>query len=118
MRRPTSRTFLAATLFLTLLACGCGQDTATNQQNQPAATPAPTGNKIGVASCDEYLTKMEACLSSKKVPDTVKEAYRNSFDQYRDAWKKAAADPAGKAALEQGCQSALTAAKQFFDSCN
>ncbi|HEY7543232.1 MAG TPA: hypothetical protein VID27_00025 [Blastocatellia bacterium] len=123
MRRSTQSAFLAVTLFAILLACGCGQGTA-NEQKPTSTSPAPaadnkaSGNKIGVAACDEYLTKMEACLSSKKVPDTVKEAYRNSFEQYREAWKKAAADPAGKAALEQGCQSALTAAKQFFDTCN
>ncbi|MGB8509285.1 MAG: hypothetical protein WCD76_12930 [Pyrinomonadaceae bacterium] len=122
-------------IFLTLAACalttlalsGCDNTAETNTNTVTTAnttkttttttTTTSSGTSIGVASCDEYLAKMEKCMASPKVPEAAKAAYRNSLEQYRDQWKKAAATEAGKSAMAQGCQSALDSAKTFFASC-
>ena len=40
----------------------------------PAATTASTG-KIGVPECDDYLAKVDACVSGK-VPEAARAAYK------------------------------------------
>lgn len=94
-----------------LLACknplGGGDEKADD------AEAGASGDKIGVAACDEYIEKYEQCLtSSTKIPDVAKTSMRDAFDQQRKAWKAAAATPAGKAAMEAGCKQAMEAAKQ------
>ncbi len=75
----------------------------------PAAKPASTPDKgvIGVPECDQYLEKMEDCLS--KMPEAAREASRSAMQQSRDAWAQAAATPAGKEGLKTACQAALDA---------
>ena len=91
-----------------MLACGGGSDTS----NGAAAAP---GEKIGVAECDEYIQKVEACLTSK-VPENMRGTYKSSLDTMRTTWKKAAETPQGKAALAQGCKTALEQAKTSMGS--
>ncbi|HXF43723.1 MAG TPA: hypothetical protein VNK26_08280 [Pyrinomonadaceae bacterium] len=45
----------------------------------------------------------------------MKDTYKKAMTDNRDAWKKAAANPQTKAALESGCKQALDAAKTVFD---
>ena len=91
-----------------MLACGGGDST----NGGPAAAP---GEKIGVAECDEYITKVEACLTSK-VPENMRGTYKSSLDTMRTTWKKAAETSQGKAALAQGCKTALEQAKASMGS--
>ncbi len=81
------------------LALACGGETA-------APPPPTTGGSTGVAECDEYITKMEACISS--MDPTTKAQYEAAFKSTRDAWTQAAATPAGKDGLKMGCTAALT----------
>jgi hypothetical protein len=74
----------------------------------PAATPAPaapaaTASSIGVADCDEYLNKYQACVESK-VPESARATLITSLDQTRAAWRAAAATPAGKDGLTAACK--------------
>ncbi len=69
----------------------------------------------GVAVCDEYLTEVEKFLKNEKVPQAVRDQYKQSLEQNRKAWKQAASTPEGKAALESGCKSALDAVKPMFE---
>jgi hypothetical protein len=78
----------------------------------PASTTAATGDKIGVPECDEYITKVEACLA--KVPAAGQAAVKSSLDTMRTAWKTAAANPQTKAALATGCKTALDQAKTSY----
>lgn len=66
---------------------------------------------VGVAECDEYLTKYEKCIGSK-VPEAGRAAMKSGMDQTREAWKKAAATAEGKAALGAACKTAMEAAKK------
>ena len=69
-----------------------------------------SGDKIGVAECDEYIEKYEMCIT-EKVPEAQRAMLKTSFEAQRKSFKDAAATPQGKAGLAQGCKQALEAAK-------
>ena len=87
--------------------------TSTPTTTTPASTPATTapagGDSVGVAECDDYLTKYEACLS--KVPEAARAQYQQAFAQVRKSWRDLAATPQGKASLAQACKMATDQAK-------
>jgi hypothetical protein len=86
------------------LACE-REDTAT-----PTSTSSATGT-IGVAECDDYLTKYDECVS-RKAPAADRTALRESVAQMRTSWQEAARNPAVRRGLASGCSRALEAAKQ------
>ncbi len=103
---------------LLLVACGgAGSDNtanAGNTNNRNAATPAATGtttttsstgDKIGVAECDDFIAKYESCVNSK-VPEAARATVKAQLDAMRTSWRQAAATPQGKAGLAQGCKMA------------
>ena len=119
---------LCVLLGTVMLACG-GADNANTANTtvsnantkataspaaSPAATTASTGDKIGVPECDEYITKVEACLA--KAPAAAQASIKASMDTLRTSWKTAAANPQTKAALGQGCRTALDQAKTTYAS--
>ena len=98
---------------LALAACGKKEDAAPAASTPaPAAaqTPAPastapaatTTAAIGVAECDDFLTKYEACLADK-VPASARTALQQSLDATRAGWKQAVATPGGAEALKSAC---------------
>lgn len=90
---------------------------ATTPTTTPAPTPAPvaSGDAIGVAECDEYLTKYEACLTGK-VPESARAALQQSLDATRAGWKQAAASPGGAEGLKSACEQMVTAARQSMQA--
>lgn len=75
----------------------------------PIATAAIAAEPIGVPSCDEFLTKYEACLSGK-VPPAQKSLFQGQIDQLRNGWSSLAKNPQTKATLESACK---TSAEQM-----
>jgi hypothetical protein len=76
----------------------------------PSASPAPSGSggPVGVQECDDYITKMEACMA--KMGPQAKSASDQAMKQTRDAWRQAAAGgQAAKDALKTGCKAAMEA---------
>ena len=131
------KNFLAVTsLFcFAIFAAACGSpaaNTANNSNAKPADKPATTapattttapkaddkkaevaaGDSIGVAECDEYIKKYEACLTkiAAKAP-AVEGPMKQAFETARKGWKDAAANPAGKASLASACKQAMDTAK-------
>jgi hypothetical protein len=82
----------------------------------PASTTSAAGD-IGVAECDDFLKKYEACVSGK-VPAAAQATFKTSLDTWRSSWKKLAETPQGKAGLETACKSALEQAKTSLASYN
>lgn len=126
-------TILAVSLLaaLALTACKKEEPAATTSEPAPApaapattapapapATPAPTPTEpvasstgdIGVAECDDFLAKYEACLSDK-VPEAARATLQQSLNATRDGWRQAAATPAGRDGLKTACEQARTAAR-------
>ncbi len=121
--------YLLVTFAVFAAACG---GAATNTANNAAAKPATkadapkadapkadapktevaSGDSVGVAECDDYIKKYEACLTSiaAKAPQ-VEGPMKTAFQAQRDGFKKAAETPAGKATLADVCKKAVETAK-------
>ena len=121
---------LTFALCTTLLLIGCGTSetaksdnrttantatTTTKTETTTSTTSAPSGGVTGVAACDEYLTKVEKFLNNPNVPQASRDAYKQSLEQNRTAWKQAASTPQGKASLETSCKAALDAIKPTLE---
>jgi len=115
---------------LTLAACGKTDEPATTPPaakpatmpaNPPPTAAAPTpvpaasGDVVGVAECDDYLTKYEACLTGQ-VPESARAALQQSLDATRAGWKQAAASPGGRDGLKSACEQMITAARQSMQA--
>ena len=70
---------------------------------------------FGVPECDDYFRKYLACINDK-VPEAARATVKQSVDQTREQWKRAAATPEGKAALASGCAQATAMAKQSMSA--
>ncbi|MFK3649910.1 hypothetical protein ACI2IY_15970 [Lysobacter enzymogenes] len=99
----------------------------------PAATPAPTDApaaapadaaaapaaaptaSVGVPECDDYLTKVRACLTDK-VPADQRAGLQSALDQSQSAWAQMAATPQGKTALAGACKTALEQSKAQYSA--
>lgn len=63
-----------------------------------AQTPAP----VGVAECDNFITKYEQCLNGQ-VPAEQRATFAASITQMRDSWRQAAQNPQARATLATQC---------------
>jgi hypothetical protein len=59
---------------------------------------ALSAQTTGVAACDDFLKKYEACVTSK-IPAAQKATFQGQLDQMRKAWSDAAKAPGAKATL-------------------
>ena len=105
--------------FLVIAAVGCQAKTenaapaaTTAQAATPVAStpPAAAPGETGVAECDDYLRKWDACLATKVTGD-AREQVKVALDATREAWKRAMATPEGKAGLASACREATELAK-------
>jgi hypothetical protein len=115
------RTILLIACFVfAMILIGCSKtetannsNTATMTADKPAGTaPASSSSSstasstgdVGVAECDEYIKKYEACAG--KVPEAGRAAYNNALAQTRASWKKLAENPQTRASLAAACKQA------------
>ena len=119
----SKRVLLGLCLLSTLiLACGQAEPTntgtnSTTATNNTAAPPAnnaapktASGDKIGVADCDDFIAKYEACVTDK-VPAASRDQFQATLTQWRSSWKQLAANPQAKPMLETACKNALEQAR-------
>lgn len=142
MKLNTSVVLVAVLAFgaLFFAACGGASNTASNTttankantaaSNTTTSTPAatntsntsnssaksetePAGDSVGVAECDDYVKKYEACLTkvAAKAPQ-VEGSLKTAFEAQRNAIKAGASTPQGKAALASSCKQMLETAKK------
>ena len=64
----------------------------------------------GIAACDEFLTKYDACVGSK-VPEAQRATFKTQIDQTRKAWVDMAKNPSTKATMESTCKQTMDATK-------
>ena len=129
---------IAAALCFAVVSFGCGgaATNTTTTTNKPANTTttttttttnsAPANSSAansemkadasepatGVAECDEYIKKYEACLTTiaSKQP-SMAPTLKSSFETQRKAFQTAASTPQGKATSPATCKQAMDTAK-------
>ena len=112
-------TFLVFCVLCAAILIGCGKtetgngNTASDNSNKGTATTSTpstggttsAGEKIGIAECDDFIAKYEACVSGK-VPEAARASYQTALKQWRESWKKLAENPQTKGTLAAACKQA------------
>jgi len=113
------RILLTMCVAVAFLVVACAQpETSTNRNTQPStatststpAAAAPSGDKIGIAECDDFLAAYDACVSNK-VPEAVRAQYKASIEQWRSSWKKLAENPETRGSLAAACKQSAEQAR-------
>ena len=108
MSNRLQRLFTVATL---IAVSACGQQAQPPAAIAPAPKAVPVANEsLGVAECDDYLSKYEACVTAK-APEGARGALVKSLNQTRNAWRGALSTPANKEALAKACRQARDTAR-------
>jgi hypothetical protein len=87
---------------------GEAEETETGEEVAEQAPLPEEFEKVGVASCDEYVVAYVACIA-EKVPEAEREAQRRLVFDNVTAWKQTAA---GGGAAEKGLQTACKIATE------
>ena len=93
-------------------------NSTTPNSNAAASTTTTTtagGEKIGIAECDDFIEKYEACISGK-VPEVARAQYRNTIEQWRNSWRGIAANPQTRGTLAQVCKTSIEQARTSMKS--
>ena len=106
-------TFLVLCVLCAAILIGCSKtetgngNMATNNSNKGMSSTGTTssGDKIGIAECDDFIAKYEACVSGK-VPTAARASYQSALKQWRESWKKLAENPQTKGTLAAACKQA------------
>ncbi|HXT64037.1 MAG TPA: hypothetical protein VN696_13445 [Pyrinomonadaceae bacterium] len=117
MRRFTL-VILLTVVALALFACAKTDNTSNTNSNattgakstgttgtSATSTAASAGDKIGIAECDDFIAKYEACVSGK-VPEMARAQYQTALKQWKESWKKLADNPQTKGSLASACKQA------------
>lgn len=92
----SSKTVLILCVLCAALTLGCSrssknENTTGANGNRPAtATTSSTASNaeaIGVAECDDFIAKYEACISDH-IPEAQKRQYRENIDAWRKSWRQ------------------------------
>jgi hypothetical protein len=78
-----------------------------------STSAALAAEPVGVAACDEFLAKYEACVSTK-VPAAQQTSFKGMVDQMRSSWTTLAKAPEAKPQLEAACKGAIEQVKPML----
>lgn len=107
-----------------LMACATTETTnnnnaapsaATNTSTPPATTTTASGDKIGIAECDDFLAAYDACVTGK-VPEAARAQYTATIEQWRTSWKKLAENPQTRSSLAAACRQSAEQARAQMKS--
>lgn len=112
-------TFVTALVLMSaLLACKkLKGESSEESTGTSSGTTTASADSTGVAECDEYLTKYQACVDSK-VPEVVRPGMTEAIKKMRETYKTTASNPVTKAGLAAGCKQALDTTKQAMSQYN
>ena len=67
------------------------------------ATAAAGAGETGIPVCDDFLTKYEACITTK-IPTENQTMFKLQLDQVRERWGESSKDPNTRPHLEASCK--------------
>ncbi len=70
---------------------------------------------VGVAECDEFLTKLKAC--GDKIGGNIGDSLNRTVTQFGGIWADNAKDDSMKKELPASCSSAMKDAKKTYTQC-
>jgi len=125
------KSLLIFAVMCTAILIGCSKSETTNNSNstatgvdKPMTTSSPSttktsssGEKIGIAECDDFLAKYDECIT-KNVPAAQRAQYESSIKQWRDSWRQLAKNDMTKGTLAAACKQAMEQAKSSMKSYN
>jgi len=89
----------------------------------PAAEPegvevAAAPIKVGIPTCDDYIEKMTACFAGNGVPEDIRAAQKEGFEQTVRGWAETLkANPDAEGGLAAGCGASRDMAKRSYPKC-
>ena len=90
---------------------------ATPATNTTTSSSTTSGEKIGIAECDDFLAKYEECVN-KNVPEAQRGQFESTMKQWRDSWRQLAKNEMTKGTLTAACKQASESAKTSMKSYN
>lgn len=103
-------TYGIAALALALAGCGSKEDAGEAAKAESGEVAAAAGaSTSGVPECDEYLTKVMACVNDK-IPEAQREVVKQGIEASKAGW----AAVTDKAALANTCKMAMDQAKTAY----
>jgi hypothetical protein len=75
-----------------------------------AGVAAAQAQSTGIAVCDDFLTKYDACVVTK-IPEAQRAMYKTQLDTTRKAWLDMSKNPTTKATMEATCKQTMDATK-------
>jgi hypothetical protein len=82
---------------------------------QVSLTTGLAAQTVGIAVCDDFLKKYEACVTTN-VPEAQRTMFKGQFDQMRKMWSDAAKNPSAKTTLEGTCKQSAEQMKTSMSS--
>jgi hypothetical protein len=104
MRQATSRTVAGSTSNRLLSRAGITGIALL------AGVAVAQAQSTGIAVCDDFLTKYDACVVSK-IPEAQRAMYKTQLDQTRKSWLDMSKNPTTKATMESTCKQTMDATK-------
>lgn len=96
-------------------AAGGAQQPARRIGFGPHRPGAPRDAAIGVAECDTFLTRYEACVVDQ-VPEEARGAMQTALESWRGSWRTLAASPTTRGNLPSMCQAAADSVRAQLTS--
>ena len=101
--------WLVLSISCVLLLAACGKSGSNATKNISTSS----GEKIGAPECDDYLTKLEACISNK-MSEQSREYNMLNLEGLRKTMLEMAAKDQNKAALLGMCKQASEASRENY----
>lgn len=100
---------------------GCSKSATSNKTSPSANTNSSASpankEKVGIAECDDFIAKYEACISSS-VPEAQKRQHQENIDALRNSWRQLAVSTGAKDTLTLMCKRQVVQARDSMKEFN
>lgn len=92
--------------------------TKIGNSSEANANATPVNREmVGIAECDEFIAKYEACISGN-VPEAQKRQHQENIDALRNSWRQLAVNTGAKDTLTLMCKRQVAQARDSMKEFN